>query len=406
MAIGLKIPEDILPVEGIRLSACSAGIYKKSRADVALIAFDLSASCAAVFTRNLFCAAPVIIARKHIQKGPSGYCLINAGNANAGTGERGIDDALKVCKKLAQPTGSRVEAILPFSTGVIGEFIPVEKICNVIPDLISNLDKNNWMDCAKAIMTTDTIPKAVSRTIKLEGETIVITGLAKGSGMIRPDMATMLAFLGTNAAVEQYVLNEMLITAVNKSFNRICVDGDTSTNDACVLVATGKSKMNTITDINSQDGQILQAAIVNVCADLAQSIIRDGEGASKFITLRVFEGKTSDECLAIAYAIATSPLVKTALFASDPNWGRILAAIGRSGIPDLDITNVEIYLNNICIVEKGMRSDKYNESTGITEMAKDDIVIDVYLGRGDINETIWTCDLSFEYVRINAEYRT
>ena len=406
MAVGLKHPENIIPVRGLKLAAGSAGIYQTKRDDMVLISFRPEGSCAAVFTSNAFSAAPVKVAKQHMHEGNPGYCIINAGNANAGTGDRGYRDAMSVCTRLAELTHSCVEGVLPFSTGVIGEYLPVEKINNMIPELLSSLDEDNWIECASAIMTTDTVPKAVSRSINIDGETIVVTGMAKGAGMIRPDMATMLAFLATDAAVERSVLKELFSNAVAGSFNRICVDGDTSTNDACVLIATGAVNMKPVSDINGEDAVKLQDAITEVCTHLAQAIIRDGEGASKFVTVRVAEGKSAAECLAVAYAIATSPLVKTAMFASDPNWGRILAAVGRSGISGFDISLVKIYINNLCIVEGGMRSETYTESQGRAELENEDICIDIFLGRGKSEEVIWTCDLSYDYVRINAEYRT
>ena len=406
MAVRLSYPENILPVRGLALAAASAGLYQKKRLDTVLISIDPAGSCAAVFTRNAFCAAPVQVAKLHMGKASPRYCLINAGNANAGTGERGYGDVLSVCKRLAEISKTSIEEIVPFSTGVIGEYLPVEKICNVLPDLISGLEGNKWVECATAIMTTDTVPKAVSRIVEIEGHKITITGIAKGAGMIRPDMATMLAFLATDAAVEQSVLVGMLQVAVEKTFNRICVDGDTSTNDACVLIATGAVKMNPLSDKSHSDAVKLQDAITDVCACLAQAIVRDGEGASKFVTIKITGGKTTEECLAVAYSIATSPLVKTALFASDPNWGRILAAAGRSGLDDFDISRVRIDINNVCVVEYGMRSELYTESQGRAALDKEEILLQVELGRGAAEEVLWTCDLSFDYVKINAEYRT
>ena len=402
----MKYPENILPVAGLKLAAASAGIYKQKRSDTVLISFTPEGSCAAVFTRNAFCAAPVEVAKLHVREGSPRYCIINAGNANAGTGTRGYRDAISVCTRLTELTHSRVKDVLPFSTGVIGEYLPVEKIYNVMPELISSLDEGNWIECAAAIMTTDTVPKAVSRSIDIEGKTAVVTGMAKGAGMIRPDMATMLAFVATDAAVERSLLEELLRSAVAKTFNRICVDGDTSTNDACVLIATGAVDMKPLADISDNNAVKLQNAVTEVCTSLAQAIVRDGEGASKFVTIRVAEGKTAEESLAVAYSIATSPLVKTALFASDPNWGRFLAATGRSGLPGLDISRVKMYINGVCIVEGGMRSETYTESRGRGELEKTDILMEVYLGRGDAEEVIWTCDLSYDYVKINAEYRT
>lgn len=406
MAVGLSYPENILPVKGLDLAAASAGIYPKKRPDMVLMSVNQGGTCTAVFTRNAFCAAPIQVAKLHLAGGDPRYCLINAGNANAGTGERGYRDAMQICNRLAELTNTSTAETLPFSTGVIGEYLPVDKICSVLPELISRLDGNRWIECATAIMTTDTVPKVVSRTIELGGNTITITGMAKGSGMIRPDMATMLAFVATDAAVEQPTLMKILNNAVAKTFNRICVDGDTSTNDACVLIATGAVKTEPISDIRQDDTLKLQGAIVDVCAYLAQAIVRDGEGASKFVTISIKEGVTTEECLDVAYSIATSPLVKTALFASDPNWGRILAAVGRTNLIDFDISRVMITINNVCIVKNGMRSESYTESQGRSELEQEEIHLQVYLGRGTAEEVLWTCDLSFDYVRINAEYRT
>lgn len=406
MAVGLKPPEGLLPVSGVTVSACSAGIYRNDRLDLALLAFDPHSSCAAVFTQNLFCAAPVQVARLHLQAGSPGYCLINAGNANAGTGARGYQDALRICEELAVIMSTSKASILPFSTGVIGEYLPLEKIINALPILHAGLAEDNWLDCARAIMTTDTIPKAVSKRIHLGGAPVTITGIAKGSGMIRPDMATLLAFIATDAAVEQTIVEQILKDAVMKSFNRISVDGDTSTNDACLLIATGKAQADVIDNSTSDSCQQLKYAIEQVCIELAQSIIRDGEGATKFIEVSVAGGESSAECLHVAYTIAHSPLVKTAFYASDPNWGRILAAIGRTGLHDFDLAKVSIYLNEVCIVEQGMRSESYSEDAGQRVMAQENIVLQVNLGRGKATETVWTCDLSYEYVKINAEYRT
>ena len=405
MPVGLSPPSRLFPVAGIRLASTSAGIYSSERADVMLIALDESSTVSAVFTNNAFAAAPVFVARNHLRNKPR-YFLVNAGNANAGTGETGINHALETCNKVAMTAGCRAEQVLPFSTGVIGEYLPVEKICSVIPDLYANLSEDNWMQCANAIMTTDSLPKGVSRKIDVDGITVTITGIAKGAGMIRPDMATMLAFVAIDANIQQDVLDKMVKNAVNKSFNRICIDGDTSTNDACVVMASAKSVMRMITDCESEQGQKVQNVLNEVCVSLAQSIIRDGEGATKFITVSVEKGRNSQECLAVAYTIATSPLVKTAFFASDPNWGRILAAVGRSGIRDLDIEHISIYLNNKAIVTKGSRDSRYTEEQGQKIMSGTDIHVRVVLNRGACSEKLWTSDLSVEYVRINAEYRS
>ncbi|MCH7695736.1 MAG: bifunctional glutamate N-acetyltransferase/amino-acid acetyltransferase ArgJ [Proteobacteria bacterium] len=406
MAVGLKEPAGLLPVEGVRLSACSAGIYQNKRLDFALLAFEQDASCAAMFTQNAFCAAPVLIAKQHLGKTSPKFCLINAGNANAGTGEQGYQDAIDVCHDLAAIAHCPVESILPFSTGVIGEYLPTDKLCAALPGLYNNLADDNWLDVGRAIMTTDTLVKGISKKINIDKQPVTITGIAKGAGMIRPDMATMLAFIATDVKVERGFVEQILRSAVEKSFNRICVDGDTSTNDACVLIATGKSKASVPADLNSEAAIQLIDAITHVCAELAQAIIRDGEGASKFITVEVNGGKSTEECLTVAYTIANSPLIKTAFFGSDPNWGRILAAVGRSGLVDLTVADVSIYLDDVCIVENGVRAKDYLESAGQAVMSGHDILLRVSLGRGKVSESIWTCDLSHDYVTINAEYRT
>ena len=404
MAVGLKEPAGLHPVAGINLAACSAGLYKTQRPDLVLMSLAEGSICSAVFTKNRFCAAPVHIARQHLRESLPRYLIINAGNANAGTGEQGIKQAVEVCRSLAETTGCEVASVLPFSTGVIGEHLPVKRIINKIPELISTLNADNWLQVARAIMTTDTVAKAVSRRVSVEGRDVTITGIAKGSGMIKPDMATMLAFVATDITTDQEVLDVVLNHAVEKSFNRISVDGDTSTNDACVLVATGKNQCAVKRDHPGYSA--FASAVAEICIDLAQAIVRDGEGATKFITIDINGGRNSQECLHTAYAIANSPLVKTAFFASDPNWGRILAAIGRAGIEDLDISGVNVYLNDVCIVEQGMRSPGYSEDKGQKIMQQEEILIRVLLNRGKISETVWTCDLSHEYVRINAEYRT
>ena len=371
-----------------------------------LIAIEAGSCCAAVFTKNAFSAAPVHIARKHLQETTPKYCLINAGNANAGTGSKGFDDANDICESLANIVGDSVKEILPFSTGVIGEPLPVSSICGKLSELVSSLEEDNWRQCAKAIMTTDTVEKGVSKQLIVDGKTVTITGIAKGSGMIRPDMATMLAFIACDANLTSEVCKHILDEAMECSFNRICVDGDTSTNDACLLIASGKSEATAITDINSKAAAQLKDTITQVCTELAQSIIRDGEGATKFLTIEVNEGHSSDECLTVAYNIANSPLVKTAFFASDPNWGRILAAIGRSNISNFLISGVSVHLDDVCIVSQGERADTYTEKLGKEVMSKEEIKLKINLGRGRAKETVWTCDLSHDYVKINAEYRT
>ena len=359
-----------------------------------------------MFTRNRFHAAPVAVARKHLQHGSVRYLLVNAGNANAGTGARGIDDAIRVCEAMANLGGCAVEAVLPFSTGVIGEYLPVDKIYRTLPELHDNLADDAWLDCARSIMTTDTQPKGTSVQFAADTGLVSVTGIAKGAGMIKPDMATMLAFIATDAAVEQSILDRLLVSAVEQSFNRICVDGDTSTNDACVLVSTGKSPAGRVINEHSPAYRMLEEQVTEVCIQLAQAITRDGEGATKFVTIRVDKARSEAECAAVADAISTSPLVKTALYAADPNWGRILAAIGRSRIGNLDIDRISVYLNEVCIVENGARANNYTEEKGVAAMQAEEILIRINLDRGEVNGCYWTCDLSHDYVTINAEYRT
>ncbi len=398
------LPE-LYPVPGFRLGTTRAGIKTPDRRDLVIMALAEDSGCAAVFTRNAFCAAPVILAREHLAATAPRYLLVNTGNANAGTGGQGLRDARRCCEVLATTAGCAPEAVLPFSTGVIGQALPVEKIEQGIPAADAELSDDGWLDAAYGILTTDTVPKGASRRLVIDGHTITITGIAKGSGMIRPDMATMLAFIATDAATGNDVLQACLERAVEHSFNRITVDGDTSTNDACVLVATGQSGLPRITD-SGEHYTRFAAAIAGICVELAQAIVRDGEGATKFVTVAVEEGGNCDECLEVAYTIAHSPLVKTALFAGDPNWGRILAAVGRSGIPDLDLQGINIFLDDVCIIRAGEPATEYTEAAGQAVMDRDAFTIRVMLGRGDFFERVWTCDLSYDYVRINAEYRT
>jgi glutamate N-acetyltransferase/amino-acid N-acetyltransferase len=363
---------------------------------------------AATFTRNAFCAAPVVLARRHLQAERHGvrYLLVNTGNANAGTGDRGIADAEACCREVSGLANCAVQAVLPFSTGVIGEALPVDRVVAGVPAAFATLSESGWEEAAEGIMTTDTRPKGASRSIQFEGAELVVSGIAKGAGMIRPDMATMLAFIATDAAVSETLLEHILAAAVDSSFNAITVDGDTSTNDACVLAATGRAGLPEITSGDHPLFALLAGAVEEVCIELAQAIVRDAEGATKFVTLRVLNGVDSQECRRVAYAVAESPLVKTALFASDPNWGRILAAVGRAGIDGLDVSGVVIDLNGVRIVSRGARDPAYTESAGQAAMARDEIRIDIDLGRGGASSTVWTSDLSHDYVRINAEYRT
>ncbi len=405
MAVGLDPPKNIKPVKGVKLASTSAGLYGSPREDLVLFEFAKNSQAACVFTQNSFCAAPVVIAKSHISEIKPRFCLINAGNANAGMGEPGIHGARKCCSSLAEYADCDVKEVLPFSTGVIGQALATEKIISCLPDLLSSLNENNWSRAAEAIMTTDTIPKAISKQLTIDGEVITITGIAKGSGMIRPNMATMLAYVATDAKINSSTLEVLLKEAAGKSFNRITVDGDTSTNDACLLVATGESNVE-LDDLNNEFGTLFKNTLNNVFNFLASAIIRDAEGASKFVTVLVEEGSSESECLQVAYCIAHSPLVKTALFASDPNWGRILAAVGRSGIDGLDVNLVDIFLNDVCIVAKGCVAKDYTELQGQKVMQQEEISIKVILSRGQNNASVWTSDLSYEYVKINAEYRT
>ncbi|NIP73408.1 MAG: bifunctional glutamate N-acetyltransferase/amino-acid acetyltransferase ArgJ [Gammaproteobacteria bacterium] len=405
MPVGLK--KDIAalaPVAGVRLAAGSAGIRAHGGDDLMLMELCEGARTAAVFTRNAFCAAPVVVAREHLAGAMPRLLLVNAGNANAGTGRVGLQDARRCCTAAARATGCRATQVLPFSTGVIGERLPAERIETALPALVEGWREDAWAAAARAIMTTDTVAKGTSRRVQVGGQTVTVTGIAKGAGMICPDMATMLAFVATDAAVARQLLAECLGAAVEESFNRITVDGDTSTNDACVLVATGRS--GAAIEDRGEAFQALGRAVTDVCTTLAQSIVRDGEGATRFVPVEVCGGRTRGECLKVAYAIAHSPLVKTALFAGDPNWGRILAAMGRSGVPELDIERVVIHLGGVCIVRGGGRAPEYTEQAGQAVMGRDEIPIRVDLGLGGERAQVWTTDLSYEYVKINAEYRS
>jgi glutamate N-acetyltransferase/amino-acid N-acetyltransferase len=393
-----------LTVAGVRLGTARAGIKYPDRRDLVVVELAAETQAAAVFTRNAFCAAPVTVARTHLAAASPRYLVINTGNANAGTGRQGLADAEASCRSLAERTGCRSEEVLPFSTGVIGEPLPLFRLVTGLPEALATLRPDGWAEAAAGIMTTDTRPKWASRRLTLAGREVTITGIAKGAGMIRPDMATMLAFVATDAAVDPALLREILHEAVADSFNAITVDGDTSTNDACLLLATGRSGANV--PATGGDRARFATAVSEVCVDLAQAIVRDGEGATKFITVRVEGGRDVAECRQVAYTIAHSPLVKTAFFASDPNWGRILAAVGRSGLDALGLGRVTIHLDEVCIVRDGGRAPDYTEEQGQRVMARPEIAIRVELGRGGAAARIWTTDLSFDYVRINAEYRT
>lgn len=397
--------EHLYPIDGLKLSSVAAGIRYQNRKDLVIFELAEGSNTVGVFTRNRFCAAPVILSKKHISHSSPSYFMVNTGNANAGTGPQGLQDALACCEHLAMLTDAKVENILPFSTGVIGEKLPVDAIINSLPKALESLSVTHWAEAAAGIMTTDTRPKAASVQIEIEGESVSITGIAKGAGMIRPDMATMLAFIASDAKVDQALLQEVLNQALNTSFNRITIDGDTSTNDCCMLSATGKSGV-AISKENKAAYEAFFHAVENICSQLARAIVMDGEGATKFITIDVRGGKSREDCLAIAYTVAHSPLVKTAFFASDPNWGRILAAVGRAPVEDLDVSEIDIFLDEVQIVKSGGVDPQYTEAEGTRVMQQDSIIIQIKLNAGDSAEQVWTTDLSHEYVSINADYRS
>jgi glutamate N-acetyltransferase / amino-acid N-acetyltransferase len=408
MAVNLPVPRagDLHPVPGVRIGVAEAGIRKADRKDLAVVLIDEGACVAGVFTQNRFCAAPVQVCRDHLARGDIRAMLINTGNANAGTGEDGLVRARASCIALARHLQIAPEQVLPFSTGVIMEPLPADRIQAGLPAALADARPDNWLQAAQAIMTTDTIPKAFSRRVAIEGATVTITGISKGAGMIRPNMATMLGFLACDARVEQSVMRQLALELAEASFNRVTVDGDTSTNDSFVVIATNQAGHAPIASLESVSGQALRAAMLDVARQLAQAIVRDGEGATKFITVRVEGGQTAQECRKVAYAIAHSPLVKTAFFASDPNLGRILAAVGYAGIEDLDQAGIDLYLDDVHVATRGGRNPAYREEDGQRVMKQSEIIVRVQLGRGTAADTIWTCDLSHDYVSINADYRS
>ena len=402
---------DLFPVAGVRWGITEAGIRKANRKDLAVLLIDEGASIGAVFTQNKFCAAPVQVCRDHLSKnGGQTFgiraIVVNTGNANAGTGADGLTRAQATCIALARELNVSPEQILPFSTGVIMEPLPYERIEAGLPAAIANAAPGNWGAAAVAIMTTDTVAKAFSRRITLGGVPVTITGISKGAGMIRPNMATMLGFMATDACVSQAIMGQLAHELAEGSFNRVTVDGDTSTNDSFVVIASNQARHAPVTSLLSADGQALRSAMQSVATQLAQAIVRDGEGATKFITIEVAGGKTGEECRKVAYAIAHSPLVKTAFFASDPNLGRILAAVGYAGIGDLDQTRIDLYLDDVLVAKNGGRHVDYVEADGQRVMKQSEITVRVVLGRGDAFDTVWTCDLSYDYVKINADYRS
>ncbi|MCK5889875.1 MAG: bifunctional glutamate N-acetyltransferase/amino-acid acetyltransferase ArgJ [Methylococcales bacterium] len=404
MAVGYVDFPEMNAVSGIKLGTCNAGIKQTERDDILVIEMVASATCAGVFTQNAFCAAPVHIAKRHLQHSPRSL-LINSGNANAGTGEQGMRDAITCCESIAAILKVNVQQVLPFSTGVIGENLPVEKIEQALPKAVESLSEEYWPQAAHAIMTTDTFAKGVSSVIDIDGQAVTITGISKGAGMIQPNMATMLGFIATDAKISQNLLQKVISDAAECSFNRITVDGDTSTNDACILMASGCSVAPEIVDNTDNYTQFLNA-VKGVSKRLAELIVRDGEGATKLIKIVVDHALDSEEAVLVGKTIAHSPLVKTAFFASDPNWGRILAAVGRAGINNMQLDLIDIYLDNVCIVKQGERAESYTEESGQQVMNQEEIMIRVDLGRGDVTEKVLTCDLSYDYVKINAEYRT
>jgi glutamate N-acetyltransferase/amino-acid N-acetyltransferase len=409
MAVGLKAPAagELRPVAGCELGWAQAGIRKAGRKDLLLIRLADHSSAAGVFTRNRFSAAPVQVCRAHLGTGlPIRALLVNSGCANAGTGEAGVTDALTTCQAVARLLGCEPRQVLPFSTGVIMEPLPVRAIVQALPAAVARLAPDAWLEAAESIMTTDTVPKAASRTQELGGASVTVTGIAKGAGMIRPDMATLLAFVATDAAVGPGILPELTRRAADRSFNRITVDGDTSTNDSFVVVATGRSGAAPIASLDDPRCAQLEGVIGDVAQDLALSIVRDGEGASKFIQITVEGARSEREASTVAYAVAHSPLVKTAMFASDPNLGRILSAVGASGIEDLDPRTVQLFLNDVWVARNGARHGEYREQDGQRAMSGPEIQVRIVLGRGGAQATVWTCDLSHQYVSINADYRS
>ncbi len=409
MPVNLLAPvaSDLHPIAGVRIGVTEAGVRKANRKDLTVFLLDEGANVAGVFTQNRFCAAPVQISRDHLASGKGIRAMvINTGNANAGTGADGLARARATCAALASKLNLTPEQILPFSTGVIMEPLPSDRIEAGLPAAIADAQPGHWARAAEGIMTTDTLAKAFSAQVQIGGATVSITGISKGAGMIRPNMATMLGFMATDACVAPALMQQLARELADGSFNRVTIDGDTSTNDSFVVVATNKAAHAPIASLDSADGQTLKTAMLAVAQKLAQAIVRDGEGATKFITVRVEGGKTGDECRKVAYAIAHSPLVKTAFFASDPNLGRILAAVGYAGIDDLDQTGIDLFLDDVHVAIQGGRNPAYREEDGQRVMKQSEITVRVLLGRGDASDTVWTCDFSHEYVTINADYRS
>ncbi len=406
MAVGdLSMPA-MLPVSGVKIGISEAYIRYKNRRDLVVFELAEGSNVAAVFTKNAFCAAPVQLARRHLQQTAPRYLVINTGNANAGTGLRGLETAAETCQALAGLTNTTAAQVLPFSTGVIGEQLPIDRLIAGLPAALKDLSIGSWNDAAVGIMTTDTLPKGASEQFEVDGQRYTVTGISKGAGMIRPNMATMLSFVATDAPIAQPLLQDILRDVTEQSFNRITIDGDTSTNDACVLVATGQAAGALIESKDDSRYPAVFSVLQRVFIRLAQLIVRDGEGATKFITVRVEGGNNSQECCDIAYSVAHSPLIKTAFFASDPNWGRILAAVGKAGVEGLDVSKIQVWLDDVQICRNGGAAPDYTEAQGAAVMKQEEITIRIALGRGDAVDTVWTCDLSYDYVKINADYRS
>jgi glutamate N-acetyltransferase/amino-acid N-acetyltransferase len=405
MAVGPGTLPTLHPVAGFRLGTTSAGVKTPGRKDLVVMEIAHGATTAGVFTQNQFCAAPVQICKSHLKAATPSFLVVNTGNANAGTGKEGYQDALEVCQSVAEHAGVAVDQVLPFSTGVIGEKLPTDRIIPAVPAAFEALTEAGWLEAANGITTTDTRPKAFSLQFEYQSKVITLTGISKGAGMIKPNMATMLAYVATDAKVDAGLLQSMLGRSADLTFNRVTIDGDTSTNDSCILIATGASGLE-ITESDAELFELFNRALDKVMLELAQAIVRDGEGATKFVTISVEQAANSEEALKTAYAVAHSPLVKTALFASDPNWGRILAAVGYAGVENLDVDALQVWLGDTCIVENGGRALTYTEEAGQAVMNREEITIRIVLNRGNKQETVWTTDLSKDYVAINADYRS
>ncbi|ALH95250.1 bifunctional glutamate N-acetyltransferase/amino-acid acetyltransferase ArgJ [Acinetobacter equi] len=406
MAVGDVSMPQMHVVKGVKIGTAEAYVRYQNRRDLVIFEFSEGTQVAGVFTQNAFCAAPVHLSKAHLLAGNPRYLVINTGNANAGTGKIGMQNAEATCAKLAELANVKVTEILPFSTGVIGEQLPIERLVKGLQPALDNLNENAWLDAATGIMTTDTTPKGASEQFVLDGVTYTMTGISKGAGMIRPNMATMLSYVATDAPISRELVQLLLKETVNVSFNRITVDGDTSTNDSCIFAATGQAGGIEINSVNDARYSVVLGVLTRVMKRLAQLIVRDGEGATKFITVAVEGGANTQECCDIAYSIAHSPLVKTAIFASDPNWGRILAAIGYAGVPNLDVEKIQVWLDDVQICKDGGAAEDYTEEAGAHVMSQSEMTIRVDLGRGDAKDTVYTCDLSYDYVKINADYRS